>query len=651
MQTLPAAPVLQIAPSTPASVRLSWDAMERDWVLEGAPGPLGWSTVLTAPKLEGNEIALTLPATRPSYFWRLRAQQTSGAAGGRNFLRDSQGNGGIWGAGGASAILQSAASLESLMRFAAVDPSIDSAVQFGLDALTYYVPLNNDDLSRTIIALAAGDRSVTSLVDSLLASQNPEISSVTSLGYPGNGWGVAQSLGDTTIDTALALRAFVAAEHPAATLGLSVVNQAIAAGTTSPPQAFTVPPGATGMFLHIRKLTGNARFNFTTPSSSTTYFDATPGGVPVHVNFGTPAAGSWSLSVVNNAGTPITCSAEVSFTTAEGFDVSRVTGALSFLAMAQNADGGWGIFAGSDSHLMITYEVMKALATRSDSFASALSAGASWLANSKRNPDGGFSSEAGASNVLETALAVLAIRLSGQPVALDTALGFIRNAQLLNGSWQEDPYTTALATSALAQPPLLSPIPDQHVVVPNLFTQLNLDNIVADPDHADSAITWAVSGQSTLSVSVINHVATITYPAGTELSETLTFTATDPDGLSAATTATFSVGLAPLVDYTIARGGSVTGTRSFTTTPANFSQIASYNTMPSGLATGVTYTTTNVWLISPDTIEVDFQINVGAGAAIGFEEFTATYGLKNSDGVPLVPLFNSTFNIKLNITP
>lgn len=92
--------------------------------------------------------------------------------------------------------------------------------------------------------------------------------------------------------------------------------------------------------------------------------------------------------------------------------------------------------------------------------------------------------------------------------------------------------------------PVVAPIGDQFVVAPDLFAPVMLDGYVSDPNTADSEIVWAVSGATQLSVSLSNRVAAIQYPIGprgSAISERLTFTATDPDGLSATAGATFSV--------------------------------------------------------------------------------------------------------------
>ncbi|MEW6014291.1 MAG: Ig-like domain-containing protein, partial [Candidatus Zixiibacteriota bacterium] len=83
-------------------------------------------------------------------------------------------------------------------------------------------------------------------------------------------------------------------------------------------------------------------------------------------------------------------------------------------------------------------------------------------------------------------------------------------------------------------PPVVSDIPDQTVAEGALFTTINLDNFVTDAESTPDQITWTYSGNIELTVSIdLNRVATITIPnADWNGSETITFTATDPDLLS-----------------------------------------------------------------------------------------------------------------------
>jgi len=96
----------------------------------------------------------------------------------------------------------------------------------------------------------------------------------------------------------------------------------------------------------------------------------------------------------------------------------------------------------------------------------------------------------------------------------------------------DDTGTDALTVTVANQPPVVSPIPPQVVQSPLPFAALNLDEYVTDPDHADNEIIWGVTGNTLLAVTISSgRIATLTYPAEvTAAAETLTFTATDPEG-------------------------------------------------------------------------------------------------------------------------
>jgi hypothetical protein len=69
----------------------------------------------------------------------------------------------------------------------------------------------------------------------------------------------------------------------------------------------------------------------------------------------------------------------------------------------------------------------------------------------KQNTDGGFGSSP--SKVYETALSIISLIESGQAPTqpLQNAINYLTSAQLTNGSWNDDPYSTALALQALAK--------------------------------------------------------------------------------------------------------------------------------------------------------------------------------------------------------
>ena len=104
-----------------------------------------------------------------------------------------------------------------------------------------------------------------------------------------------------------------------------------------------------------------------------------------------------------------------------------------------------------------------------------------------------------------------------------------------------DPAT--FSVSSVNDPPVVSDIPDQTIAEGGSFATINLDDFVADLDHADNEITWTYSGNTNLTVNIdANRVATITTPnADWNGSETITFTATDPGLLANSDAATFTV--------------------------------------------------------------------------------------------------------------
>jgi len=638
--------ILDIRVANNQSVQVDWDQGTTNYVVQQGTDLVLWDTVLKAPSLVGSNIVLTLnfPDGVPSLFLRLFAQETSGVAGGLNFLRDSQLPSGTWGSVANTMMRDTTAALQALLLI----PDYQAAFDAGIGGLVLKPVRNNDDLARKTLLLARASQDVDTLVDDLFAVQNPTSTDPALAGFPGGGWGLTGGFDNDAIDTALCLRALKEADVPT---GLSVVNETIPFAGSSPDHDFEVPAGASNLTLSVRTLTGNARFNLTQPSMSVSFVDLTAGGVPANINFGTPAPGIWSLSVDNNDAGAITYSAEVSYTTAEGDDISGLTAAATYLGINQNLDGGWSALAGADSHLMITYEVMQTLSRCGNAFKNAIDNGATWLFTNKKNGDGGFSSEPDNSNVQETALAVLAIRLSNLGLNISDSILFLKNAQLLNGSWGEDPYLTALASLAIAQSPVVSDIPDQVVVDPALFAAVNLDDFVDDPDHPDNSIIWTVTGNTQLGVSIVNRVATLTYPAATEVIETLVFTATDPDGLSDSDSATFTVSLAPLVDFTIARGGSDTGSRDMTGAQAVLDQVVTFQIQLSGVPSDVTYNTTSIIRSSPTAFTIGFQIDVGPGAPLGIHMFTVTYTPLDAGSQPVGPVQGNVFDFTIEITP
>ena len=89
---------------------------------------------------------------------------------------------------------------------------------------------------------------------------------------------------------------------------------------------------------------------------------------------------------------------------------------------------------------------------------------------------------------------------------------------------------------------MVSDIHDQTIAEGSTFASINLDDYVTDVDHADAAMGWTYSGNTELTVSIVDRIATIGIPnADWNGSETITFRATDPGALYDEDVAIFTV--------------------------------------------------------------------------------------------------------------
>jgi Protein of unknown function (DUF1566). len=91
-------------------------------------------------------------------------------------------------------------------------------------------------------------------------------------------------------------------------------------------------------------------------------------------------------------------------------------------------------------------------------------------------------------------------------------------------------------------PPVIATLPWQTISKGYEFAPLNLNYLVSDTDHAYTEINWQFFGQNKLSVVINDGVAAITIlDANWTGSETITFTAVDPTGLSDSKSVEFQV--------------------------------------------------------------------------------------------------------------
>ena len=130
-------------------------------------------------------------------------------------------------------------------------------------------------------------------------------------------------------------------------------------------------------------------------------------------------------------------------------DLTTINPALAYLTGSQNPDGGWGFTKGDDSNVYLTAIVSATLQQfpQMTTIATAVNKATSYLL-AQQNADGSFGSSFTA---YETALAFIALVGDGQTqgLPLHNAVNYLTTTQSVNGSWNDDPYSTALALKAL----------------------------------------------------------------------------------------------------------------------------------------------------------------------------------------------------------
>jgi hypothetical protein len=129
-----------------------------------------------------------------------------------------------------------------------------------------------------------------------------------------------------------------------------------------------------------------------------------------------------------------------------------IAAGVARLAAFSNGDGGYGQAEGEPSDLATSAEVLLAFSelstvTNVEAYKSAVGG----FLSANINPDGGFPARPGlASDVTTTALVLNALLGSGLSLANVTpARDYLRAAHAGNGSWLDDPYTTALALAVV----------------------------------------------------------------------------------------------------------------------------------------------------------------------------------------------------------
>jgi hypothetical protein len=125
------------------------------------------------------------------------------------------------------------------------------------------------------------------------------------------------------------------------------------------------------------------------------------------------------------------------------------------------------------------------------------------------------------------------------------------NVYVVGNSMYNTNYASDFVTIkySQSQAPVVSDISNQLVLQGDRFLALRMDDLVSDPDTPDSEITWSWSGNIILRVVLdpARRRIRVRAPTNWTGNETITFTATDPTGLSDSDPATFTVTSAGIV--------------------------------------------------------------------------------------------------------
>lgn len=226
--------------------------------------------------------------------------------------------------------------------------------------------------------------------------------------------------------------------------------------------------------------------------------------------------GGWGLFSGDIVGDPQTTALVLKVLKAVNYyDQSIISSALGFLLSTQNPDGGWGFYQGDDSNVYMTAIVIDTLSQYESIYnlQSSVNNGVAYLL-SKQNPDGGFGSSP--STVYETSLAFLALVQSGANISsvAPPVIHYLTATQLSNGSWNDDPYSTALAILALAHvKPNLSILPgditfsnsnpkigDTITITATIYNKgpANTDNIIVQFYDGDPSAVGALIAETTI---------------------------------------------------------------------------------------------------------------------------------------------------------
>lgn len=214
-----------------------------------------------------------------------------------------------------------------------------------------------------------------------------------------------------------------------------------------------------------------------------------------------------------NASTPLdTAFALLAYAKSGTLDSAKAQAAFGYLTLTQKSTGGWG--AGRAAHVYDTAIVSMALNQWANQYSvSAILAPAkTWLLGQRSNNH--------YSTTLHDALALLALNpQTADASVLDPLVSALQSSQASDGSWEQDPYLTALAVRALWSVKQVPPVPTTGEIQGSVVDAVSAQPLVGVvvkllelPNQAQQtqaggafALTGVIAGDYTLQVSRLGY--------------------------------------------------------------------------------------------------------------------------------------------------
>ncbi len=249
------------------------------------------------------------------------------------------------------------------------------------------------------------------------------------------------------------------------------------------------------------------------------------------------ADGGWGLSSNHTVGELLTTALSLLTLKAANYtDQTVINNAITYLLNNQNTDGGWAFRQAQgdetyDSNVYMTALVSWTLQQfpQTTSIATAVNKATSYLI-AHQNADGGFGSSP--STVYETALAFEALISSGQAsLPLQNAINYLTTTQLADGSWNDDPYSTALALRALAnvKPNLVISSSDITFsnAMPTIGDTITITATIKNtgPANAENILVQFYDGDPSAGGSLISETALLSIPSYSDASIVISYAA------------------------------------------------------------------------------------------------------------------------------